>query len=236
MNIVLLRPSDWIDHETVCLRDHRAQHLLNILKVAADDSVRVGVINGERGVGIVAATSEGSVTLVVTLGSPPLPRHPFDLVVALPRPKMLRRILRTVAEFGVNQLHFINSYRVEKSFWQSPHLNTDKIEDCLIAGLERSGDTQMPEVFLHHRFRPFVEDELPLLLSDKRGLIAHPGDHQPLAADKRQPSVLMLGPEGGFIPFELELAQENGMQPCQLGSRILSVDTAVNAVLARELH
>jgi hypothetical protein len=47
---------------------------------------------------------------------------PLTVVLALPRPKMLRRILRALAEVGVKELHLINSYRVEKSYWQSPLL------------------------------------------------------------------------------------------------------------------
>jgi len=43
----------------------------------------------------------------------------------------------------------------------------------------------------------------------------------------------MLGPEGGFVPFEVELAQSIGASTVHLGQRILSVDTAVTAALAR---
>ena len=43
----------------------------------------------------------------------------------------------------------------------------------------------------------------------------------------------MVGPEGGFVPFELELAQANGARPVHLGERTLSVDTALSATLAQ---
>ena len=45
-------------------------------------------------------------------------------------------------------------------------------------------------------------------------------------------AVVLIGPEGGFVPFELELAQRVIAQPVHLGARILSVDTALTAVLA----
>ena len=43
----------------------------------------------------------------------------------------------------------------------------------------------------------------------------------------------MLGPEGGFIPYEVELAQSMGAQTVRLSDRILSVDTAVTAALSQ---
>lgn len=235
MNIVLLEPSDWRDADRVILTGRRFEHLSRILAVQPEDSVRVGVLNGKLGIGVVESVTEEAVTLSVVLTQDPVPRHPYHIVLALPRPKMLRRVLRTAAEFGVETLHLIHSYRVEKSYWQSPLVNRENIETCLCAGLERSGDTRLPEVQLHHRFRPFIEDTLPLLLTDRQGFIAHPGEHPPLPHGSRQPSLVMIGPEGGFIPFELALAMENGVQPCALGQRILSVDTAITTVLAQEL-
>lgn len=231
MNIVLLHPGDWISAHEVALEDHRARHLLTVLGVASGSKVRVGVINGELGIGVVTEHSDTRVVLDVALTLPPPPRHRFDLVLALPRPKMLRRVLRTAAEFGVSEVHLIHSYRVEKSYWQSPLLATEKLEAALMAGMERSGDTIMPSVQLHHRYRPFIEDVLPALSGDRACLLAHPGTSDKLESH-RAPALLMIGPEGGFIPFELELACDNGAQLVSLGSRILSVDTAVNAGLA----
>ena len=45
----------------------------------------------------------------------------------------------------------------------------------------------------------------------------------------------MLGPEGGFVPFEVDLAQSVGALPVNLGARTLSVDTAVAAALSQSL-
>ena len=43
----------------------------------------------------------------------------------------------------------------------------------------------------------------------------------------------MVGPEGGFVPFELDLAQRVIARPVHLGSRTLSVDTALTSALAQ---
>ena len=235
MNIVLLRENDWTDGNTVRLADYRAFHLINVIKVEINQTLRVGLINGNRGSANVKQLGENVVELEVTLSEAPLPRHPIHLVIALPRPKMLRRVFRSVAEFGVAELHLIHSYRVEKSYWQSPFLDENKIEMALIQGLERAGDTVLPRVYQHKRFKPFVEDVLPDISKDRSLLIAHLGGTQALPTDTTTPTTLLVGPEGGFIDYEVDLAQQVGATTVNLGSRILSVDTAVCAVLAREL-
>jgi 16S rRNA (uracil1498-N3)-methyltransferase len=236
MNLVLLRAADWIDDHSVLLRDRRAVHLREVLRSTVGDVIRVGLLGGASGQGVVEAIGPGEVRLQVSLGDEPLPpRHRFDLVLALPRPKMLRRILRTVAEFGVANLHLINSARVEKSYWQSPLLRPEHVEAALIAGLERSRDTVLPLVHFHRRYRPFVEDQLPDLCGDRPCWITDPGASRSLADTPAVPAVVMIGPEGGFVPFEVELAQTVVAQPVHLGSRILSVDTALPSVLAQAL-
>ena len=235
MNIVLLREQDWVTNSTVKLTDYRAYHLINVIKVEVNQTLRVGLLDGDRGSATVTKFSDNTVKLEVELSEAPLPRHPIHLVLALPRPKMLRRVFRSVAEFGVAELHLIHSYRVEKSYWQSPFLHEDKIDMALIQGLERAGDTVLPRVHQHKRFKPFAEDVLPSISEQRSLLIAHPGPNPLLPTDTKQPTTLLVGPEGGFIDYEVDLAKEAGAKAVSLGSRILSVDTAVCAALAREL-
>ena len=234
MNIILLQPNDWLNDSTVVLADRRYRHLHDVLKAAVGDSLRVGLLGGQSGCGIVVALSDSEAHLEVKLTEPPPVRHPHDLILALPRPKMLRRVFRTVAEMGVSRVHVIHSARVEKSFWQSPLLRPDRINAALLAGLERASDTVLPEVQLHRRFKPFVEDRLPELIATKTCWIAHPGASEALGEQAGE-GLIMLGPEGGFVPFEVDLAQSVGALPVHLGRRTLSVDTAVAAALSQSL-
>ena len=236
MNIILLRQSDWTDGQSVRLSDYRAQHIISVIQPALGQTLRVGLINGHKGIGTVTAINPTSVQLDVALTEAPLKRHPTRLVLALPRPKMLRRILRTVAEFGVDELHLIHSYRVEKSFWQSPYLQKSKVEAALIQGLERAGDTTLPVVTEHRRFKPFMEDSLSSIAAERDLVIAHPSGEHRLQAEDGKKRCLLVGPEGGFIDYEIELAQSQGARVAHLGNRIMSVDTAVCAVLARDLY
>jgi len=232
MNIILLAPEDWLDENTVCLDDRRHEHIRSVLKAEIGDALRVGLLDGLRGSGTVIKLSDERTHLQVDLVDTPLPRHPCDLILALPRPKMLRRVFRTAAEMGVAHLYLINSARVEKSYWQSPLLQPDRIKAALTAGLERAGDTALPQVHLHPRFKPFIEDQLPGLIGPRACWIAHPGAREALA-NQSGGGLILLGPEGGFVPYEVELAQSLGAQPVRLSDRILSVDTAVTAALSQ---
>ena len=233
MNIVVLDRSDWWDEEHVRLVDRRADHIRAVLRAAVGDSVRVGELNGHLGHGRICAIDADSVVLRVELSQPPPPRHRFDVVLSLPRPKVLRRLFRTVAEYGVANLHLINSARVEKSYWQSPLLAPDKVHDALLAGMERASDTVVPQVHQYRRFRPFVEDQLKDICAGRPCWIAQMGASLALRETPPGDAVVMVGPEGGFVPFELELAQAVLAQPVHLGSRTLSVDTALTTALAQ---
>jgi RsmE family RNA methyltransferase len=238
MNLLLAEPGEIGVDGRLELRDRRLLHLRNVLRVERHSRVRVGEIGGRIGEGRVLAVDDRCAILNVELTRDPPPPLPVDLILALPRPKMLRRILRGATEMGVKRIHLINSYRVEKSFWQSPLLREEQLQRYLLDGLEQAGDTVLPEVVLRPRFRPFVEDELkPRLqgLPPGAALLADPAAEAPYPANPPAPAILIIGPEGGFIPFEGELLTAIGAQAVNLGTRILRVETAVHSCLGRHL-
>ena len=233
MNILLFHAEELGNNPELRLEDYRARHLISVIGVEVGQSLRVGQIDGQMGQGEVLACGNDSVRLRVTLSESPIARHKLSLILALPRPKMLRRIFRTAAEFGVRDIYLIHSYRVEKSFWQSPLLQPAKIHDALIQGLERSGDTLLPRVTTHPRFKPFIEDVLPSIAAQKSLFVAHPGADAGVLSSHTEEGFVMIGPAGGFIPYELEKAVEAGAKMVTLAPRILSVDTAVCTALAQ---
>nr|WP_181957137.1 16S rRNA (uracil(1498)-N(3))-methyltransferase [Pseudomonas chlororaphis] len=231
--MLLLEEADFIAADRVVLHDRRLTHMQEVHRVAVGDSLRVGRIDGLMGNAQVLRLEAGEAELQVTLEQAPPAKLPLTLVLALPRPKMLRRVFQTVATMGVPRLVLVNSYRVEKSFWQTPFLEPEAIREQLILGLEQARDTVLPEVVIEKRFKPFVEDRLPALCADTLGLVGHPGQYPPCPRDVDRPVTLAIGPEGGWIPYEIDLLGKAGLQPVQLGERILRVETAVTALLAR---
>ena len=233
MNLLLLDEPDFVSADRVLLRGRRLQHMREIHQANPGDNLRVGLLGGLMGSGRILSLTEQQAELEVSLDQPPPPKIPLTLLLAMPRPKMFRRILQHCATLGVAQIVLLNSYRVEKSFWQTPFLQPDSIRENLLLGLEQARDTVLPELHIEKRFKPFVEDRLPELLGDSLGLVAHPGDYPPCPRAVDGAVTLAIGPEGGWIAYEVDKLIEAGLQPVQLGERILRVETAVTALVAR---
>ena len=233
MNLLLLEAADFVAADRVVVRDRRLTHIQEIHRAEAGETLRVGLLGGDMGTGRLVRLDPTEAELTIELTQPPPAKLPINLLLALPRPKMLRRVLQTVACMGVPRLVLLNSYRVEKSFWQTPFLAPQAVRDQLLLGLEQARDTLLPEVIIEKRFKPFVEDRLPELVMGTRGLVGHPGEYPACPRALSEPVTLAIGPEGGWIPYEVEKLTEAGLQPVQLGERILRVETAVSALLAR---
>ena len=233
MNLILLTPQDCPQSNTVVLAGRRLQHVLAVHQAQVGQTLRVGMVNGLMGAGEIIRLDEQELHLHFNLTQAPPPKLPLTLLLALPRPKMLKRILQTVATMGVKRLVLMNSYRVEKSFWDSPFLQPEAIEHELMLGLEQARDTVLPEIILEKRFKPFVEDRLPSLSANTLCLVAHPTAEQSCPRAVNQPVTLAIGCEGGFIPYEVDLLAQQGFQAVELGARILRVETAVTALIAR---
>ena len=233
MNLLLLEEADFIAADRAILRDRRLTHMQEVHRSVVGDSLRVGRIGGLMGSAELLRLDADEAELRVTLDQPPPAKLPLTLVLALPRPKMLRRVFQTVAAMGVPRIILVNSYRVEKSFWQTPFLEPEAIREQLILGLEQARDSVLPEIVIEKRFKPFVEDRLPAITDGTLGLVGHPGNYPPCPRGLNEAVTLAIGPEGGWIPYEIDLLGKAGLQPVQLGDRILRVETAVTALLAR---
>jgi 16S rRNA (uracil1498-N3)-methyltransferase len=233
MNLILLFQDDFIDNITVRLQGRRFTHVLEVHRASVGDELCVGVLNGQIGFGKVTLMTQSVLEMEVRLERTPPPALPLMLILALPRPKVLRRVLRAVSALGVKKIILLNCFRVEKSFWQSPFLNEAAVNEQLMLGLEQARDTVRPEVLLRPLFKPFVEDELPGIIKGTLSLVAHPTASEPCPRDIKRAVTLASGPEGGFIPYEMEKLIACGFIPVQMGERILSVETAVPALIAR---
>ncbi|MGI2026867.1 16S rRNA (uracil(1498)-N(3))-methyltransferase [Endozoicomonas acroporae] len=233
MNLLLLEQQHFIDEWHAELDQRQLRHVLDVHHASDGDVLRVGLVNGNMGKGKITHLSSEIMRLEVELNTPPPPALPLTVLLALPRPKMLKRSLQHLTALGVKKIILMNSYRVEKSFWQSPWLSPGKVREQLILGLEQARDTIMPEVILENRFKPFVEDRLPALVAGKLGLVAHPLGGESCPHQISGPAVLAIGPEGGFIDYEVDKLEQTGFQRIHLGPRILRVETAVTAIVSK---
>lgn len=229
MNLLLLRQEELGADGVVTLRDRRLTHLREVLKVQHGQQLRVGVLGGLMGTAEVLAPD----TLKVTVTEPPPPRSNVSLILAVPRPKQLKRVIPAVASLGVDRVVLINAARVEKSYFDSKVLDPAFLAGLVELGLEQACDTIAPTLEVRERLKPFVEDELATWApADALRLVPHPYDAAPLRpVPASRHVVLAIGPDGGWVPFEIELFKRLGFQPVSLGQRILRGEVAVPAVL-----
>ncbi|MCL6414977.1 16S rRNA (uracil(1498)-N(3))-methyltransferase [Aestuariirhabdus sp. Z084] len=232
MNLILLSAEE-LHQGRALLTGRRLDHIRSVHRAQVGDSLRVGQINGLMGEGVLIHLDNQVAELEVCLNQPPPKPLPLTLLLALPRPKMLKRVLQSVTALGIKNIILLNSYRVEKSYWQSPWLNDDSIQQQLLLGLEQARDTQLPEVVLEKRFKPFVEDRLPRLAEGKRCLVAHPGCAESAPHQIQESSLLAIGPEGGFIPYEVEKLEQTGFEGFHIGPRIQRVENAIPLIVGK---
>ncbi len=233
MNLVLLFEQDFVDPTHVVLTGRRLDHITTVHRAQAGDTLRVGKLGGTMGEGRVTAIDAGSCRMEVALDKDPPAPLPLTLLLALPRPKALRRIIETVAAMGIKRVYLMESWRVEKSFWNSPLLSEEELAGRCLLGLEQACDTVMPVLQFRRRFRPFVEDEVPGLIKGSRAFVAHPGAAAPCPRAASGPLTLAVGPEGGFIPREIKLLEELGFAAVNFGPRILRTEAFVPAAVGR---
>ncbi len=243
MNLLLVDASELHDVRELRISgdDRRAQHLRTVLEVAPGTRLRAGVIGGALGTATVIADDGDAIHLVLELGDTVPSPFPVELVLAVPRPKVLTRAIEAAASFGVTRIDLTNAWRVDKSYLDSPRLDPDALALAARLGAEQGGTTHVPPIELHRRLMALLDDRWPA--GESRSgtcLIAHPGGAPienaiivaPSSAPDR-PVVLAIGPEGGWIPREVETFVARGFTEVSLGDPILRVETALAAALGQ---
>ena len=218
MNLLLLQPEEL-----------RGDARYRVRREIAGEEIVVGVIDGRIGTGRVVGREGEFTDLEVTLDREPPPALPLTLILALPRPKVLNRVVASVVSMGVKRIFLINSWRVEKSYWKSPKLA--HLREQAILGLEQARDTVMPQIETRRFFREFIEQQS----FAGRKLVAHPNAATECPRAVAEQVTLAIGPEGGFIDQEIASLKRAGFEPVTIGPRILRVETAVAAIIGRLL-
>ncbi|PID37593.1 MAG: 16S rRNA (uracil(1498)-N(3))-methyltransferase [Pseudomonadales bacterium] len=240
----------------------QVNHIKKVLKSKVGDSLIIGKLGGHLGRAVISEMTDTEILLIdIVLDKQPPAKLDVTVVLALPRPKVMRRLIMDMTALGVNKIILVNSYRTQKSYWQSPLLN--RLDEFVLEGLQQAIDTIAPKIEFKKRFKPFVEDEFAELLAESstsnkqqaRAVIAHPYALQswqdylndinkanktvtlqntPITVSKipkAMPKVLCIGAEGGWIDYEVDLLCQQGCTAVSLGERILRTEAVVNVLL-----
>ncbi len=235
MNLVLVEPGELRADGTCVLADRRARHLREVLHVKVGSTVRAGVVGGGLGQAEVTDDDGESIFIKLNLDSSPPPQLDVELVLAVPRPKVLTRVVEACAAFAVKRIDLTNAWRVDKSYLRSPRLDPTALQLAARLGAEQGATTHLPELAVHDRLMPLLDTRFPPD-GGTPGLrmIAHPGAPAiEQIVRSRGPAVLAIGPEGGWIQRELDTFIARGFHPVSLGAPILRVEAAVAAALGQ---
>ena len=250
MNRILFEPGEIHDGRAT-FSDVRAEHVLNVLHGEVGQTLKTGALNGLIGTSVIERIEGGGVTVCCTHETPSLAPW-IDLVLAPPRPRVMKRLLPQIASLGVRRIVLVGAEKVEKAFWGAQLLKEEIYRPLLIDGLQQAGTTAVPTIETFKSFRHFVERKLDAFFVDQSTrFVAHP-EKAPLGEatllslpemardrQKRQECrfpevpVLAVGPEGGWTDAEVALLEEKGFARMSLGPRILRTDTALIALLSR---
>src|SRR5699024_8356841 len=215
------------------LKDRRTQHLQQVLQLTIGGSVEAGLYNENMGrATLLNITDKHWEFSFDPTHAPPSPL-PITLILALPRPKMLRRTLIDAITLGIKHIVLLNSYKVEKSYWQTPRLEEEALQELITLALEQAKDTRPPIIQLQKRFKPYIEDELPSLLNGKIGYLMHPGNYEYLPNRGNHEAIIAVSPEGGWTEYEANRFINVGFTPYIIGKRILRVETSLPVIVSR---
>lgn len=241
MNFIILTDDDETGDGRYRLTDHRADHIRSILKLGYEDHVLVGLLDGPHGKAYIHKIDDDEVILEceqLRLDGHPIPE--VTLICALPRPQILRKVLYVSAMMGVYALHLVRANRVEKSFFETKLLEPEHYRPYLLEGLSQGRLTRMPAVHIHDRFRIFFEDAWPQIAASGSTnivqVLASPESSTGLHDLCNRPCdrvAIAIGPEGGWVPFEVDTIERAGFRPCTLGRWTLRVEYAVTAALSQ---
>lgn len=241
MNLLILTEEDRLSDQIFAVGGKRRRHIINILRAAEGDTLEVGLLDGPIGSGIIERFEKGKVVLNCRWqNSIPAASPVVELICALPRPQTLKKVLQTAATMAISDVHIVNANRVEQCFFNSSAMSPESFRENLLEGLSQGKNTRIPKVGVHSRFRCFFEEFLPRRIEDQ------PGESIKFVADVDAEAYinnsflanlsrvyLAIGPEGGWVPFELEIMRQQGFIPITIGDWPLRVENAVVAALAQ---
>lgn len=236
MNRILFE-SDEIQDGIARFGGERAAHILTVLHGEVGQVLKTGEVNGLIGTSeILSIEREGHFQISVRCEHNQKSLTPWvDLILAPPRPRVMKRLLPQLATLGVGRIFLVGAKKVEKDFWGATLLKEENYRPLFVDGLMQAGTSILPILETRRNFRKFVKEELDELFPQTTRIVAHPYgvEEREKKALKAGGLLLAIGPEGGWTDEEVELLEAHHFLRTSLGSRILRTDTATIALLAQ---
>jgi RsmE family RNA methyltransferase len=241
VNSLVLVPSEVVNSQQGVLLGARARYAYDQHGVRDGQSIKVGVVGGPRGFGIVSQASPERVVIELSLSSAHLPPVPITLIVGVSRPQTIKKVIQAAVMFGVNALHFARSELGEKSYLQSRSLDRDQMEEESLKALEQVWDSRTPEISIHRSFDYLIDHVVPTIAEGSSEqvikLLAHPTGMPLRVGDAKEikgaHTLVAIGPERGWSVGEVTRFSEIGFKATSLGERVVRVEHALVFMLGK---
>jgi len=241
LNLFILTEDDRAEGDVFVVGGDRLRHVVGVLRASVGDRLEVGLVDGPVGEAIVRAIEKERIVLECEwFGDVDDAGPVIDIVCALPRPQTFKKVLQVSATMGARRVHFVSANRVEKCFFSASVVQPERIRYYLEKGLSQGKRTRLPKVSINPRFRCFFEEVFPRLESEEEGrfvkLVADVECERYLNGSLLEGAeriIIAIGPEGGWVPFELEIMRSQGFEKFKLGDWPLRVENALVASLAQ---
>ncbi len=232
MNMVLVQISEVDCWGAVVITGRRCDHINKILRLKVGDSFKIGVLDGRSGIAEITEISGASVKACCSFNAEPSDLVRIDVILAMPRPKVMKRLWAPLAMLGIGRIFIINADKVEKYYFDTHVLDVDFYESRLVDGLEQSCRTVMPKVSIGRTVTP---DSAAFFtqFAEYRKVLAMPASVKQLDAVRSyEKLVIAIGPEGGWTDRELNQFAGHGFETISLGPTPLKVDVAAISLIS----
>lgn len=233
-------PPDWITPPLVTLQDPVTHQIRNVLRMRPGDKIMLLDNAGHAHTVTLDNVSGKMVTARIDATTPAQGEPPIQLALyqALLKKDNFEWVLQKCTEIGVTQFVPLETQRTIVPLSSVNSKKHARWERILTEAAEQSRRGRIPDLA-----SPLTLDDA-LAACETHDLVLIPWEDETtrsldavLAAHPTPQDVaVMIGPEGGYTPDEIEHARDVGAIPITLGPRILRAETAAIAASLLVLH
>lgn len=227
-------PPNLIHGSDLLIEGDEFAHLTHVMRKAAGDAIRVVDGIGHAYDVTIAEINRRSARCLITTCHERLHEPDIEVTLAvglLKNGSSFDYVVEKATEIGVNSVYPLLTERTIPR-----HARTDRWQKLALAAMKQSGRCVLPSIHPLTSFPIFLHSLPPAA----RKFIPHekidPAAVAPsMKSHEHVPTIICIGPEGGFTEDEVAGAEQTGFIPVSLGVRRLRTETAAIVAAAAVL-
>ena len=238
MTRFFLKPEE-MQPDFLVLSGKNAAHA-KVLRLKNGEEVVVCDGQGSECICTVSDVSTNQVVLVVKHRQPSSSEASIyvSVYMAFPKGDKFEHVVQKATELGAYEIIGFPSARcVSRPDEKSLHKKLERWQLIAEAAAQQSGRSIVPKVLTLNSYaealkRAALSDKAILFYENEQATTLQ----MALKAEAYRTVSLLTGPEGGLEPSEVQQAEQNGLQICTLGKRILRCETAPLCALSAVMY